>query len=809
MKGKKMKIIKRTIYALITLLIMALLAISALIFFVDPNHYRTAIEALARDKANISLEMKGDLKWSFYPWLGISVGKTNIAALSDIKEPVASVESMEFSLKLIPLIQGDFEIDRLLVDGLQINIEKRSDGSSNIDGFFNTQRQSSQSTPQNTSTDSVAKTDLPDNTKNQHHKRYLNIRLIEVQNSQFLLSDAQKQVIISGDNIHFSIHNIDAESPYFFVEQLQFIEGNFNYLNSRTEQTFNYQSIQFKVANLLLNQRVTDQLRQYYWGIDSAEILEGDIVFKDHKSGKQWALHPGEITMDKSFASTFNEHRSSPWLIEALNVHGLDLSYQTSNAAAPITLNNTELAVTNLQPATAAKFNFSGIFQQGDAPSIDLKVASMLSIDRHDLAFKFTQTDLSAIQQAPSQSPITAEIHSDINLNIGQEKVIFSPLILKLNDEQLSGDITLTNFEKPVISVQMTGDSINLNPWLKDNNTPLTSPAHVSNTPHSSTEKANNSQQNNRNIFAPFRDLSVNFDLSLKTLLFQEYRFTNPHIKGDLSNEKLTLSHISADLLGGKINGTMRIDGQKPTPIINTHLNAEALPLQNLFKVANKDFPVTGNLFLTGDFASRGTEVATLTQQLSGSVEFRVQQGQLLGVDYQALACEGIASIQKVAFSKTQNLQSTPFTELKGTASIGNGVLRNQNLTIQIPGLSASGKGTINLNNETLDYQISLIFTEAGTASHQCAIDNYLKGVSIPLRCQGSFNGKNGNLCGLDQNALGTLIVSFAKKTIENEIKSSIKENLPIFNQDQESEKVPDIFKPETLKKAVEGLFKL
>ncbi|WP_153606102.1 AsmA family protein, partial [Pseudomonas aeruginosa] len=45
----------------------------ALTHLFDPNDYKDEIRQIARDKANLELDLKGDIGWSLFPWLGLEL----------------------------------------------------------------------------------------------------------------------------------------------------------------------------------------------------------------------------------------------------------------------------------------------------------------------------------------------------------------------------------------------------------------------------------------------------------------------------------------------------------------------------------------------------------------------------------------------------------------------------------------------------------------------------------------------------------------------------------------------------------------
>ena len=190
-------------------------------------------------------------------------------------------------------------------------------------------------------------------------------------------------------------------------------------------------------------------------------------------------------------------------------------------------------------------------------------------------------------------------------------------------------------------------------------------------------------------------------------------------------------------------------------------------------------------------------------RHLSGNIRANINNGELIGVNYPELACEGFSLLKRDSFKRNNAPKSTRFKTLSGNATIQNGIIHNNNLKIEIQGLSANGAGSINLNKETLDYRINLKSQDSGIPN--CKIDQYLKNIAIPLRCQGSFVNTGSTLCGIDQDAIGKMIADVAKKKIEATLKDKLQEVFPPIIQ---KPKRNDEIRAKDVIKAFEGLFR-
>lgn len=128
-----MKSILRVATIIIGLLLLLAVGIAAYLRFAfDPNDYRDTLAGLVREHTGRELAIDGDLSLSVFPSLAIELGETrlgNAAGFSD--RAFASVKAIQAGVKLLPLLGGKVEVDRVLLDGLSLSLETRADGTTN------------------------------------------------------------------------------------------------------------------------------------------------------------------------------------------------------------------------------------------------------------------------------------------------------------------------------------------------------------------------------------------------------------------------------------------------------------------------------------------------------------------------------------------------------------------------------------------------------------------------------------------------------------------------------------------------------
>ncbi len=114
-------------------LLLLLVAVGfALTHLVDPNDYKDEIRQLARDKANVDLQLKGDIGWSLFPWLGVELHDATLASAATPDRQLAQVQRLILSVRLLPLLlRRDLEMSDIKIDGLDLTASRDDQGRTN------------------------------------------------------------------------------------------------------------------------------------------------------------------------------------------------------------------------------------------------------------------------------------------------------------------------------------------------------------------------------------------------------------------------------------------------------------------------------------------------------------------------------------------------------------------------------------------------------------------------------------------------------------------------------------------------------
>lgn len=150
-----MKLIIKISSAIFALLI---LTITLLLVLVDPNDYKSEIEAQVKNNLNRDLHIIGDIGWTFYPQLGISSGNVELDNLTGFSKPhLVKIEKVSLGINILPLLKGEISLSELTLDGFEFTLLTDASGRSNLENIGAEKTSTVPSTTTSTSTSTQSK----------------------------------------------------------------------------------------------------------------------------------------------------------------------------------------------------------------------------------------------------------------------------------------------------------------------------------------------------------------------------------------------------------------------------------------------------------------------------------------------------------------------------------------------------------------------------------------------------------------------------------------------------------------------------
>ncbi len=214
---------------------LSLVAILALILvtlthWVDPNRLKPQIQALVQQQTGLRLQLEGPIAWSFYPWLGLNLENIRFNNIPDCgPEAFLNLKKASFQVKIRPLLEGNLQIDHLLLEGLEVHACISEKGQANW-------------TP--TLAPSTAPTTLPAQRPEPKKKDRLEIQSLNLKNGRLLFENRQTHQHLQLEQLHLQAQNLQAHGsfPFSLSATLQIPELTFKE-SLNAEGTFDFNTL--------------------------------------------------------------------------------------------------------------------------------------------------------------------------------------------------------------------------------------------------------------------------------------------------------------------------------------------------------------------------------------------------------------------------------------------------------------------------------------------------------------------------------------------------------------------------------------
>ena len=128
----RFRVIKWVSLGLGAIVALALIAVLVIVWFVDANRFKPAIESAVRDATGRTFTLVGDIELGFFPRIGLRTGEGRFGNAPGFgPDPMVSWRRAQLGAQLFPLLRGRLVADRVILEGAEVRLLRRADGSNN------------------------------------------------------------------------------------------------------------------------------------------------------------------------------------------------------------------------------------------------------------------------------------------------------------------------------------------------------------------------------------------------------------------------------------------------------------------------------------------------------------------------------------------------------------------------------------------------------------------------------------------------------------------------------------------------------
>ena len=698
----------------------------ALTHLFDPNDYKDEIQQLARDKANLELQLKGDIGWSLFPWLGLELTDATLASADSPDQPFANLRLLGLSVRVLPLLRREVQMSDIRVDGLDLTLQRDDKGRGNWEGVGQPAKR--EAAPTAAPAQPPAQPPVADETAQPGQPLKLDIDSLTISNSRVDYQDAKSGQQFSAEGIELTTGAI-REGADIPVKLLAFLGSNQPVLRAKTE-----------LQGLL---RFDRTLKRYQLqdlklaGEASGEPLGGKtLTFASQ----------GQLLLDQSA-------QVAEWT-------GIKLSANQLRALGELKLRDLDKTAQLEGNLSLAQFNLREFLD-----GIGIVLPAMrdnTTLSRFEMSTRLAGTPTS------------------INLN---------DLSLKLDDSTFSGNLALSDIAKQALRLQLKGDKLDLDRYLPPENKDANAGAARQNEVKQAVAAAGNSgttplpgaptqQAWSSTPLLPLetlRKLDIEAAIGLGQLTLSKLPIEDARIALTAKGGLINLKELRGDLHGGEFVVRSQLDARPAIPLLTASKQIKRIPLEKLLEARGEKAPVRGLLDLNADVRTQGNSEKAWVDALNGNASFSLSDGVLVDANLEQQLCQGIATLNRKSLSGEPRGKDTPFEELHGNLKFTNGVASNPDLKARIPGLTVNGDGAVDLRVLGMDYRVGIVIEGDKTAMPDpaCQVNERYVGLEWPLRCRGPLE-LGAKACRLDKDGLGKIAAKLAGNKLEQKIEEKL-----------------------------------
>jgi len=650
--------------------VISLIIILALL--VDANMFKPRIQALA-EQQGIALNMRGDLSWAFWPAIGLAVNDVSVADSNAPQKIIADVKKASFLIAFVPLLQGDFQIKHVSVDGAVIDLDVDEQGVGNWEKLI---KKSSEQP-----TDARAENSADANSKDLK----LAIEKISLKNSRLSYANLANGQKIALNNINLGMKDVNVKGAPFELDAAW--ETEFSQTKTKAEALL----IKSKFhSNLIVGE-----------GFQSLALDKGEL---------QLSIHAKETANLKITAS--------------LHVDDLknNLHYQGKIVVAP--LNAKQLLVAFGIPYTTA--NAKALTEVGFAGDIDG--------DKKRITFK------------------------GVNIQVDKTRI--------------NGTLAVTDFTSKAITVDLHGDTINLDDYL--------APA--------APEVATEQQQSVASAPAVaaatgdepllplplLRSLNMQAKMAFDSLLLSQMQLEKLLADVD-ARQGISQQNINFNLYGGSIHVKSRLDARGEKAQIGFEAIVKTIDIAEVLKAKkfDKSINLTGKLDANATGQTNGVTTNQLVDSLTARLNFSGDKMRLAPLNIEQQFCKLVNLVNQQPDPQETWNAYTELQKVSGKVDVAKRVITVESVNANVEKLMLGTTGNLNLVNGTYDFLLPLKLnrdandtpTSIVTSTHGCKVNsNYWVERSMTLlRCKGAYAQMNpAKDCRPDKDQLNLLVKDFA-----------------------------------------------
>jgi len=680
--------LKKILIGIGVLVLLLVVAVAVLVSTFDANRYKANIEQAAHEKLDRTLAFDGPLSLSAFPTIALALPHTTLSERGSNAQFV-SLDRARVSLALLPLLSGRVEVGTVSLYGLRATIERRADGTSNVDDL--TGGAGAKAAPQ------AGQPGGPTVVGQ------FEVGGIDIVDAQLTYRDEGTHNTITVSKLNLKTGKLATRST---------TSVDFSAQVATTQPPASVDLSLKTVADLDLERRAFGVR-----GLDArARGRSGADQFDVTLTAPKIALDPAHASGEllKLVASLTGEHA----LHAEVALHNLA---GTSDAISVDTMSvdlDAAQGPQKLVAHLAGPLKIAVAAQKVELP----KLSGDVNLESPTLPQKSMKVNLdgSASLDAHAQQ-ISAQLRE------------------RFDETSATTRVDVHEFAKPHIGFDVDVDRLNLDRYLPMAPATSATPSSGGASPAAAPQASKAPAPDPKVDLSALKPLNITGEVRVGSLQVHGLKVAKARVGVRAAGGRLDVAPLTANLYEGTLNGNARIEADGNRVATNLALDGISIgPL--LHDLTGKEL-VDGHGGVKMNVTTAGATVGAMRHAVGGTASLALHDGAVHGINI-AQELRQFKSMLSGGASQTQtasSVEKTDFSELTASFTIHDGVATNKDLQAKSPLLRVSGNGAIDIGAGTLDYTVeaSVVGTLAGQGGGELAD---LRGVTVPVHLSGPFS---------------------------------------------------------------------
>jgi len=687
-------------HALAGLFIILLLIsgiVSLALYMFDANYFKSQMVEYVKTHNQRDLTLEGDIKVTFFPRLGLDSGRMTLSQRNSGKS-FASIDNARLYIAWWPLLRKQLQIESIELDGLHANIVRYKNNSSNLDDFF------------------ALDGGLGD--------IKFEIDSIKLMNSSANLHDETLDILLA-------LHDLNIETG-------KLADSTPGKLNAR----FRLESANPRIdTKIKLDSHLIFEIKSKHYELANFEMeMEGEAAGINNLSASlQGTINSSpaqeSLTIDK-FSATAKGKLENRKVEAKLNMPRLQLiknklTGNTFTFNANLLQDGENLSAEFELPAfevTGKKFRAENMVANIDlfkaGSSLQGKLNSPLNVDFETMLIQLPAISGSFNATHPLLSAkLGANIGGDMQANLSEQNIKLN-FNSKIDDSNLTGNLTIQDFSKPAFTLNLGASMLDLDSYLV-------------------TDWGKRMQNDALPFdFSGLKDINLRGKLNCNDFRFAKLKTSNLVANFKIDQSTLQLDLLDAHLYDGTASGSLSISANE-TPQFTFKQKLTGVQLNALLSDIIPGEPkLAGKGSLALDLSATGENMGNLRKTMTGNASLALTNGSLAGINLVDALVAGKNQLGKTGSEQSEPAKfsdSTPYSELKSTFEILDGNLHSSDFLMKSALFNSKGEGEIALESGHIDYHLKTTVASSLKHSNNGELAE-LKGISIPMRASGPYS---------------------------------------------------------------------